>query len=90
MSRAKVVTLTKTLAALNLAQQSGIAGVREQLDRAYALISAANSHIMDLERQGDKISREDLGMAKTLLNMAEEELSDLNCINRIERGTFED
>lgn len=72
---------------LNTAQESGIEGVAEQLDRSFALVTSAVTFLKGLQ-EDQSIHKDDLGPALTLLNMAEEELGTVECLNRIRNGRF--
>ncbi len=72
---------------LNTAQQSGIAGVEEQMERAFALITAARAWLKGWP-DDTELKKEDLTTPHILLDMAQEELGDLNCLTRIREGRF--
>jgi hypothetical protein len=87
MKRTKTVAIRPDVIELNVAQESGIAGVKEQIDRAHALISGAQAFLRDWP-EGVTLTSEDLGIPNTLLDMAADELGSYECLYRIRDGRF--
>jgi hypothetical protein len=93
MSRAKVVAIKKQPATepfqLNGVQKSGIAGVEEQIERTYALISGAQSWLKNWP-EDVQLHKEDFVTVHALLNMAQDEIGDLTFLYRIRDGKYRD
>lgn len=73
---------------LNTAQETGIEGVSEQMERTHALISSVYDFLKGLQEMSAELSKDDLGRALTLLLMAETELADTSCLTRIREGCY--
>jgi hypothetical protein len=89
MKRGKVVAIRCEAVELNVAQESGIAGVKEQIDKAHALISGAQAYMRGFP-EGTTLTMEDLESAHVLLDMAADELGSYTCLYRIRDGKLKE